>query len=222
MSVVLVVAPHPDDETLGCGGTLLRHIAEGDQVHWLIMSTITTEAGFSPEKVRSRRVEIEQVVNHYGFSSFHQADFIATQLDTYPLSSLISVASKYISEIEPEIIYLPYRNDAHSDHAVVFDGVSSCTKSFRYPFIKRVRVYETLSETEFSIDHGSSNFKPNCWINISDFVEKKIHIMNLFEGEMAAHPFPRSEQSIRALATFRGATAGFDAAESYMILKDIV
>jgi len=222
MSTVLVVAPHPDDETLGCGGTLLRHIAEGDQVHWLIMTTITTDAGFSQEKVESRRKELHQVVNHYGFSSFHQADFISTQLDIYPLSSLVGVASKYISEIKPDTLYLPYRNDVHSDHSAVFDAVSSCTKSFRYPFIKKVRVYETLSETEFLLEAGGANFKPNCWVNISDYVDKKIDIMKLFEGEMAAHPFPRSEQNIRALATFRGATAGFDSAESFMILKEVV
>jgi len=222
MSTILVVAPHPDDETLGCGGTLLRHIAEGDQVHWLIMTTITTDAGFSLEKVESRRKEIQRVVRNYGFSSYFQPEFISTQLDTYPLSSLIGVASKHISEIKPDTVYLPYRNDVHSDHTVVFDALSSCTKSFRYPFIKRVKVYETLSETEFSIDDGSNNFKPNCWVNISDYVDKKIEIMKIFEGEMSTHPFPRSEQNIRALATFRGATAGFDAAESFMVLKEIM
>ena len=222
MNTVLVVAPHPDDETLGCGGTLLRHIAEGDQVHWLIMTTISTDAGFSLEKVESRRIEIQQVFNHYGFSSFHQADFISAQLDTYPLSSLISVASKYISEIEAEIIYLPYRNDVHSDHAAVFDAVSSCTKSFRYPYVKKVRAYETLSETEFSIDNTENGFKPNCWIDITQTLDKKIEIMGLYKGEMGVHPFPRSERNIQSLATLRGATAGVDAAEGFINLIERV
>ena len=222
MSTVLVVAPHPDDETLGCGGTLLRHLAEGDQVHWLIMSTITTDAGFSLKKVESREKEIQQVANQYGFASFHQADFISTQLDTYPMSSLIDVASGYISEIKPDLLYLPYRQDVHSDHAAVFDAVSSCTKSFRYPHIKSVKVYETLSETEFSLGTGDAQFKPNCWIDISDYVDRKIEIMTSFDGEMAPHPFPRSEYNIRALATLRGATAGFNAAESFMILKEVL
>ena len=222
MSTVLVVAPHPDDETLGCGGTLLRHLAEGDQVHWLIMSTITTDAGFSLKKVESREKEIQQVANQYGFASFHQADFISTQLDTYPMSSLIDVASGYISEIKPDLLYLPYRQDVHSDHAAVFDAVLSCTKSFRYPYIKSVKVYETLSETEFSLGTGDVQFKPNCWIDISDYIDRKIEIMTSFDGEMAPHPFPRSEHNIRALATLRGATAGFDAAESFMILKEVL
>jgi len=222
MSTVLVVAPHPDDETLGCGGTLLRHVAEGDQVHWLIMSTITTDAGFSQEKVESREKEIQQVVDQYSFTSFHQADFVSTQLDTYPISSLIDVASKYISEIKPDVLYLPNRQDVHSDHAAVFNAVSGCTKSFRYPYIKSVKVYETLSETEFSLGTGDVQFKPNCWIDISDYIDRKIEIMTSFDGEMAPHPFPRSEHNIRALATLRGATAGFDAAESFMILKEVL
>jgi N-acetylglucosamine malate deacetylase 1 len=222
MSIVLVVAPHPDDETLGCGGTLLRHIAEGDQVHWLIMSTISTGSDFSQEKVESRKIEIKQVANKYGFSSFYQADFISTQLDTYPLSSLINVASKYISEIEPEIIYLPYRNDVHSDHVTVFDAVSSCTKSFRYPYIKKVRAYETLSETEFSIDHTDSGFKSNCWVDITQTLDKKIEIMRLYKGEMGVHPFPRSEKNIQALATLRGARAGVEAAEGFINLMERV
>ena len=220
MSTVLVVAPHPDDETLGCGGTLLRHIAAGDQVHWLIMTTVSLGAGFSQKKLDSRKLEIQQVVRSYGFASFHQAEFASTQLDTYPLSVLIDSVSRYISEIKPELIYLPYRNDVHSDHAVVFDAVSSCTKSFRYPFVKKIRVYETVSETEFSIDPSSTGFKPNCWINIGDYIDHKIEIMKIYEGEMGMHPFPRSEQNVRALATFRGAAAGFDAAESFMIIKE--
>jgi len=222
MSTVLVVAPHPDDETLGCGGTLLRHVAEGDQVHWLIMSTITTDAGFSLEKVKSREKEIQQVANQYSFTSFYQADFVSTQLDTYPMSSLIDVASSYISKIEPDVVYLPYRNDVHSDHAAVFDAVSSCMKSFRYPYVTRVRVYETLSETEFSIDPSSEGFKPNCWIDVTETIEKKVHIMKSYNGEMGDHPFPRSEINIRALATYRGATAGVEAAEGFINVMERV
>ena len=112
---------------------------------------------------------------------------------------MISVASKYISEIEPEFIYLPYRNDVHSDHAAVFDAVLSCTKSFRYPYVKKVRAYETLSETEFSIDHTDNGFKPNCWVDITQTLDKKVEIMGLYKGEMGVHPFPRSEKNIQAL-----------------------
>ena len=222
MSIILVVSPHPDDETLGCGGTLLRHVAEGDQVHWLIMSTITQEAGFSQNRVESRIKEIAQVARAYSFESVKRAEFIATKLDTYPESMLIEFVAKIVNLVQPETIYLPYRNDAHSDHTKVFDAVAACTKSFRYPSVKKVRAYETLSETEFSICPKDNGFRPNLWVDISDFLNQKIKIMKIYKGEMGEHPFPRSEDSIKALATLRGAVAKVNAAEGFISLKEII
>jgi len=222
MSVVVVVAPHPDDETLGCGGTLLKHKVEGDEVHWLIMSTISVQAGFAPEKVKNRSQEIQSVVNAYDFDSYNQTHFISTELDTIAKNELISEVSTFFKEIKPNIIYIPYRNDVHSDHGVIFDAVISCVKPFRYPFVRKVRVYETLSETEFGLRPEDGGFKPNLWINISNFLEKKIEIMQLYQGEMGEHPFPRSVKSLEALAIIRGLQAGCQAAEAFISLKEII
>jgi N-acetylglucosamine malate deacetylase 1 len=222
VNIVLVIAPHPDDETLGCGGALLRHIAEGDQVHWLIMSTITEEHGYSKDVIIKRAEEISKVAKAYHFVSVNQAKFVTTRLDTYPKRDLIQVVSATVNKLTPNIIYTPYRHDVHSDHTEVFDAVASCTKSFRYPFIFIVRAYETLSETEFNIRSDDRGFQPNLWIEISEYLEEKIGIMKLYEGEMKKHPFPRSERNIRALATLRGATAGVDAAEAFVTLKEVL
>jgi len=218
MKRVLVVAPHPDDETLGCGGSLLRHADQGDELHWLIMSAIDSDMGFSPARVESRAKEIEEVAAEYGFTSLHQAKFDTTRLDTYPKGELVGEVSSIISRVQPEVLYLPYRSDVHSDHKAVFDAVASCTKSFRYPSIISVRVYETLSETEFTIRTDDGGFKPNLWINISDYIDRKVEIMKIYASEIKDHPFPRSEKNIRALATVRGATAGVEAAEGFMSL----
>ena len=222
MSTVLVVAPHPDDETLGCGGTLLRHAAEGDQVHWLIMSTIDESGGFSPRRIESRGKEVGRVIKAYGFRSCHQAAFQTAQLDVYPKADLVESVSKVMGEVQPDTVYMPFRHDVHSDHGAVFDAVASCTKSFRYPCVRRVRVYETLSETEFSLLSGAETFSPNVWVDISDYFDRKIDIMNIYKGEMGKHPFPRSDQNIRALATYRGAAAGVGAAEAFVSLKEII
>jgi len=218
VSKVLVVAPHPDDETLGCGGTLLRHAASGDSVHWLIFTTINEEAGYTPERIEQRANEINEVASNYHFETATQLDFVTTRLDTYPKSDLVMAVSDVVSNIKPNTIYLPYRNDVHSDHQAVFDAVASCTKSFRYPSVRQVRAYETLSETEFSIQPNDTGFKPNLWIEIGKFVDQKIEIMKIYKGEMGEHPFPRSEKNIRALATFRGATAGVEYAEAFVSL----
>ena len=161
MSRVLVVAPHPDDETLGCGGTLLRHRNDGDEINWMIMTRISESAGYSKESVESRKNEIADVAKTYGFSSIHQAKFETTTLDTIAKRELVEEVSSVMNSVKPEIIYVPYRNDVHSDHKVIFDVVAACTKSFRYPFIRKVRAYETLSETEFGITPESSGFRPN-------------------------------------------------------------
>jgi N-acetylglucosamine malate deacetylase 1 len=219
---VLIVAPHPDDETLGCGGSLLRHKSEGDQIHWLIMTTVTEDVGYSQQQISSRETEIEKVAAVYGFPSFLQTNFVTTTLDTYSKSVLIREVSSYFSEVQPNIIYLPFRNDVHSDHAAVFDAVAACSKSFRYPYIRKVRAYETLSETEFSIRPDKAGFSPNLWIDISEYLDRKIEIMRMYEGEMGKHPFPRSEQNIRALASYRGAVAGVLAAEAFVSMKEIV
>ena len=114
------------------------------------------------------------------------------------------------------------RSDAHSDHRYTFEAVAACTKSFRYPFVKKVCVYETLSETEFGMRLDDSGFKPNMWVNITDYLDRKIEIMKIFESELGNHPFPRSVENIISLAKLRGSTANTDAAECFVILKEIL
>ncbi len=222
MKNILVIAPHPDDETLGCGGTLLRHVSEGDKVFWLIGTTISLKKGFCLERVESRQKEIKNVCEDYKFTSYRQLDFNTTELDQVPRNELIQEISKYVNEVQPHTIYIPYRNDIHSDHAQIFDASVACTKSFRYPFVKKVCVYETLSETEFGMRLDDSGFKPNMWVNITDYLDRKIEIMKIFESELGNHPFPRSIENIIALAKLRGSTANTDAAECFVILKEIL
>lgn len=222
MKNILVIAPHPDDETLGCGGTLLRHVAEGDRVYWLIGTTIKEKNGYSTDRVNSRQKEIKEVSQMYGFAGYKQLDFDTTELDLVPRNILIQQISEYVNEVEPYTIYLPYRNDVHSDHAQIFDASVACTKAFRYPFVKKVCVYETLSETEFGMRTDDLGFKPNMWVDITKYLDRKIEIMNIFKSELGEHPFPRSTMNIRALATYRGATSGCISSEAFMILKEII
>ena len=138
------------------------------------------------------------------------------------MSELISKISSIINKVKPNIIYLPFKGDVHSDHKYIFDAAYSCTKIFRHPFIKKLYMMETLSETEFSLSTKEDSFVPNVFVDISEFMDKKIELMNIYESEMGEHPFPRSERNIRALATYRGATSGCDYAESFMLLKEII
>ena len=218
---VLCIAPHPDDETLGCGGSLLRHIAQGDAVHWLIISGITEALGFSAARVASRDQEIHEVARAYGFERVHRAELPTTRLDTLPKSEIVGAIAAVVAAAQPHTLYVPYRNDVHSDHAAVFDAAVSCGKSFRYPCVRQIYAYETLSETEFGLRPDDAGFRPNLFVDIAPWVETKIKIMQMYAGEMGDFPFPRSAECMRAQAMLRGSQAGVMAAEAFMILKEI-
>lgn len=222
MNKILIVAVHPDDETLGCGGTLLKHIANGDEVHWLIATDIKESNGFKKEAVERREDEIKNVEKLYNFNSVHRLGLSTMKVDEYNMSELITKISTVINEVKPNIIYLPFNSDVHSDHRHIFDAAYSCTKSFRYPFIKKIYMIETLSETEFAPSTKENSFIPNVFVDISIFMDKKLKIINIYESEIGKHPFPRSLRNIEALATVRGATAGCEYAESFMLLKEIL
>lgn len=214
---VLVIAVHPDDETLGCGGTLLKHKDAGDEIHWMICTQSTSDNDF----YHKREKEIEEVSKLYKFDSITKLGLKTMKLDEYSMSELIGLISKGVNEIQPNILYLPFKGDVHSDHRKIFEVAYSCTKSFRYPFIKKIYMIETLSETEFAPSTKEDSYVPNVFVNISDFMDKKLEIMKIYKSEMDEHPFPRSEKNLKALATLRGATCGYEYAESLILLKEI-
>lgn len=219
---ILVVAPHPDDETLGCGGTLLREIAAGASVHWAIASTMTEAMGYAASRIARREREIEEIAAAYRFDAVHRAAFPAARLDTFPVAERVAWLADVMTVVQPDTIYLPHPHDVHSDHAAVFDAAAACTKGFRYPSVRRVYGYETLSETEFGLRPGVAPFHPTRFVDIAAYLDRKIEIMGLFSGEMHMAPFPRSAETIRALAAYRGAVAGTVAAEAFMVLREIL
>ena len=222
MNKISIITPHPDDETLGCGGTILKHCADGDSISWFIMTGMTEKQGFNSPAIKQRQEEIKSVSQMYGFSTVHNLNLPTARLDALPLGDIIKAISTVLVEVKPHTIYLPNRSDVHSDHRVVFQAAWSCCKTFRFPFIRRVLMYEIPSETDFAPALPETAFFPNIFSDISQYLEKKIEIMREYRGEMEEHPFPRSEQNIRSLATIRGATAGVEYAEAFMLLKELV
>lgn len=221
MKKVIVISAHPDDETLGAGGTLLKHISNGDELYWIIVTSVSIDNGFTKSRVESRDFEIKKVAKALGCKKVFQMGYPTMSLSTSSLQTLIPEISKIFTELEPEIIYTLNRSDAHSDHRVLFDAVAACTKSFRYPYIKQVLMYECISETEFAPSLPEKVFMPNYFVDITSFMEDKIKILQIFESEIGEHPFPRSIDNVKALAHFRGATVGVKYAEAFQLLKYI-
>jgi LmbE family N-acetylglucosaminyl deacetylase len=218
---ILVVAAHPDDEVLGVGGTILKHKAKGDKVCWLVVTNIFESQGFSKERVESRQEEIVRVAEMLGIDKVVKLDYPTMTLSTSSIISMVPRISDVFREFKPEVIYCHNRSDAHSDHRIIFDAVMACTKSFRYPFIKQVLMYEVLSETEFGPALAEKAFLPNFFVDISGFLTQKLEIMKLYESELDEHPFPRSLKNIEALATYRGASVGVQYAEAFQLIKYI-
>ncbi len=219
MSKILVIAPHPDDETLGCGGALFRHKAEGDDIYWLIITGFNQDGSWQEKVVKKRDNEIDAVAEKYGFSDVFNLRLPSTKMDTLPLSDLIGEISKVYKKVEPDIIYMPFAYDVHTDHQIIAKALQSTLKWFRYPHIKKVYMYETPSETEFNFVENRV-FRPNVFVNISIYIEDKIEVMKIYAGEMGEFPFPRSEKTLRALAILRGSQSGFNSAEAFELVYE--
>lgn len=219
MRKVLVVSPHSDDETLGAGGTLLFYKKKGYQIYWLNFTSVKKEYGYTYEQELERSIQIKKIIESYPFDGYYCLDIKPANIEQYELSSIISRVSKIVSEIRPEVVILPYPYDAHSDHYFVYKIMQACTKTFRYPFVKKIMCMEIVSETEFGdIMHP---FVPNYFVDITEYLEKKIQLFSTYDSEISIHPFPRSEEHIRALATHRGAMISSQYAEAFWLVKNI-
>lgn len=218
----LVVAPHPDDELLGCGGTLLRRRAQGGRAGWIIMTSSPRDDGWGEARIEARRQEIDQVRAGLGIAAgdLHQLAFPAARLDEVPLGTIIGRLSDVFRHFEPEEVFLPHPGDIHSDHRITFEAASACTKWFRYPSVKRILTYETLSETDFGLDQFAGGFRPNLFVDITDQLNHKTKLLSIYQSEISEHPFPRSLDAVRAQALLRGAQRGVQAAEAFHLLRE--
>lgn len=216
---LLVVSPHPDDETLGAGGTILKYKNNGQKIYWLNFTHMKEEYGYEIPQINKRNNQIDAVNKLYGFDKFYNLELEPAYLEKYHTDIIIRQVSSIINEIKPQTVILPYRYDIHSDHKFVFDVMYSCTKNFRYPYIKKILCMEILSETDFSL--SDCGFVPNYFVDITEFMDKKIQISKTYEGEIKDHPFPRSELSIKSLASIRGCSCGCFYAEGFKLIKYI-
>jgi LmbE family N-acetylglucosaminyl deacetylase len=214
---ILVVSPHLDDETLGAGGTLLRYARDGGKLYWLNITNAKEEYGYSRDCVSSRTMQVEKVKAEYGIEKMWDLALKPAALKEYRESELIETITPLINEIRPDMMILPYEHDIHSDHAMVVRAMMPFTKPFRYPFVKKILAMEVVSETEYAMPYNG--FVPNYFVDITDFIDKKVEIMQLYQDEIGEHPFPRNPDNVRALAHFRGATAGVRYAEAFLLLR---
>lgn len=219
---VLAISTHPDDETLGCGGTLLRHAANGDNLYWLVM-TVPKEGEWSQEIIAAAAKQVKMVGEAYGMREIYKANFPTTHLDTTPQNELINSIRKVIAEVHPHTVYLVHEGDVHTDHRAVFIATLSVLKSFYMTKwgVQRILSYETLSSTDAAAPSHTRAFVPTVYADVSPYLERKIEIMNIFKTEQQNELFPRGDSAIRALARYRGATIGVEYAEAFELIREV-
>ena len=217
---VLVVAPHPDDEVLGCAGTIKKLASRGDRIIVLIM-TRGRKGLYSEERIRNVRQEAINAHKVLGASGTKFFDFSAPDLDIVSQSDLSSSIAVIIKEFEIDTMYIPHRGDIHHDHKAVFSACLVAARPVGEYTVRNIYCYETLSETEWSAPFSDDAFIPDRFVNITNEISSKLEAMKSYKSQLREFPNPRSLKTIEALATYRGSIVGFSFAEAFMTIRVI-
>jgi N-acetylglucosamine malate deacetylase 1 len=222
---VLIVAAHPDDEILGCGGTIARHIDQNDEVSVLFLTDGVSSRNASlsdkilkNEKDKRKNAALE-VSRYLGYSNIVFGTFPDNKCDTVPLLDIVQFIEKNIDILKPNIVYTHFCNDLNIDHRKTFEAVITAARPTNSSSIDSIYSFEVPSSTEWNFSNEVKQFSPNHFINIQRYFEKKEYALKCYEMEIRAFPFPRSFKGIDALATFRGAQSGFSKAEAFMVVR---
>ena len=216
---VLVIAPHADDEILGCGGVIARHIHNGDSVDICVATNASRGAPelFSSVQIETIRAEAEQAHRLLGVNQTNFLEFPAPDLENFPAYKIANTLSDYILRIKPSDLYLPFPGDLHTDHRVIYRAALVAARPPYAPFVKKILCYETLSETEWTPKFSDTQFSPNVFVDIENFIDLKAQAMECFKSQIKEEPNPRSINAIKALSRFRGSTVNCRFAEAFML-----
>ncbi|MFH1898218.1 MAG: PIG-L deacetylase family protein [Candidatus Desantisbacteria bacterium] len=218
MTKVLVLAAHPDDELLGLGGTLIKQIRDGCEVHVVIMSEGASsryEDGMK-NKLKEAAYRASEVM---GVIQVHFCDMPDQKMDGIPLLDVIQPIELLIKQIEPEIIYVHHHGDVNQDHRVVFEAAMVAARPVKESSIRKILCYETPSSTEWVPPFPSRVFIPNVFVDIKDTIEQKLEAFQCYESELRKFPHPRSLEVLRNNAKQWGSKVGLEYAEAFELIR---
>lgn len=215
---MLVIAPHPDDETLGTGGTMAGFAEKGGEV--TVLTVAAHMPPLYPEEIHEKTVsEAQKAHALLGVKRSIFWDNPAVFVNQIPKHKLNNKILEVVKEVEPDILLLPY-SDIHVDHKCIFEAGMVVSRPVGVGRdIKILAAYETLSETHWNAPHLEPNFTPNWCVDITNYIDRKIEAMRQYESQLHPFPMPRSLEAIKALALFRGSQAGMGYGEGYHILR---
>ena len=222
MKRILVIAPHADDEVLGCGGTIKKFSEEND-VYVLIATNASNGAPelYKQSGIDNIRSQAKEAHKLLGVKETLFLELPAPSLDTYPSFRSSNQISRILDEVKPTDLYLPHRGDIHNDHTHIFYAALVAARPINKCSVKRIYAYETLSETEWAPPSADEYFIPNVYVDISLELEFKLNAMKFFTTQLKEFPHPRSLDGITHLAKYRGSTVSKQAAECFMLIREI-
>lgn len=219
---MLVVAPHPDDEVLGVGGTIARFVAESREVSVVIVTKGEPER-FGSEQVEKVREESKAAHAVLGVKRSLFLDLPAARLDTVAHGDLNEALREVVAAARPRVVFLPFGGDLHLDHRLVFDSAMVALRPVPVSEVGEIYAYETLSETNWNAGHGiTPNFTPDCFVRLGQHLETKLQAMRAYRSQLRDFPAERSVIALTALAHHRGAMVGTESAEAFMTIRRIV
>jgi len=215
---VLVVAPHADDEVLGCGGVIKRHIQSGDEVY-LCVATKPYTPDWTEEYIAQKAEELKLSNNILGIKETFFLNFPTVKLDMVGQKKINDSIAEIVLKVKPEVMYIPFFGDINRDHRIISEACLVVARPTPGLCIKKVLAYEVLSETEWG--KVFRPFIPNVYVNISPVIDEKIKAMSCYKTQIKNFPHPRSIEGIKILSQRRGMEAGMDHAEAFILLKEI-
>lgn len=219
---VLVVAAHPDDELLGCAGTIARHALAGDRVHILIAAEgATSRAAGGPDEVEALQQAARQAAEILGAEPPRFAGFPDNRLDSLAILDITQAVEAVVEEVRPTVIYTHHGGDLNRDHRLLHEAVvTACRPLPGRPF-RKLLVFETLSSTEWASEAVGAPFRARHYVDISATLDVKLRALACYAAEMRPFPHPRSAEAVTALAALRGTQVGLVAAEAFDVIFEI-
>jgi LmbE family N-acetylglucosaminyl deacetylase len=221
---VLVIAAHPDDEVLGCGGTIARLAQEGKTVSIAILGEGITSRyqqrdAADMELIQMLHKRSHDVATLLGAQDLFMYTLPDNRFDTVPMLDVVKIIEELIQKLAPRVIYTQHGGDLNIDHQVVYRAVLTATRPMQGHPVREIYAYEVASSTEWAFQQFAPMFRPNIFIDIANTLETKLQAMELYESEARPFPHPRSPQALRAIAQRWGSVVGYEAAEAFELIR---
>lgn len=221
---ILIIVAHPDDEVLGCGGTIAK-LSENNSIYTLILGEGLTSREILDEEKKGELKELKkqsaEANKILGVKKVFFKNFPDNKFDTIPLLDIIKSIERIIQKIKPDEIFTHHYGDLNIDHQITHKAVLTATRPIGDYTVKKILLFEVLSSTEWNYQNQNNIFTPNTYIDISEAIDKKLEAMKCYKSEIRAYPHPRSLEAIEILAKKRGLEVGLKSAEAFCLIREI-